>query len=75
MPHVSVKVSPGRSDAAKKALAEEITQAVIRHLGATDDAISVSVQEVTPEDWKVTVYDPEIIGGPGTLFKAPGYSL
>jgi 4-oxalocrotonate tautomerase family enzyme len=49
MPHVIVKIYAGRAEAQKQALADEITQAVIKTLGYGDDAVSVSIEDVAPE--------------------------
>lgn len=51
MPHVIVKLAPGKTERQKSGLAEEITQAVIKHLGYGDEAVSVSMEEVPLGDW------------------------
>jgi 4-oxalocrotonate tautomerase len=73
MPHVIVKLYSGRTDAQKARLAEEITKAVIAGVGSADKSISVSIEDVAPEDWTEKVYKPDIVGKPETLFKKPGY--
>lgn len=75
MPHVSVKLYPGRSEEQKKRLAEALAQDVVAIIGAGMDSISVAIEEVEPRDWKAKVYDPDIQGKPGTLYKKPGYSM
>ena len=75
MPHVSVKLYPGRSEEQKKKLAEALAQDVAAIAGSGMDSISVAIEEVEPRDWKAKVYDPEILGKPGTLYKKPGYSM
>ena len=74
MPHVIVKMYAGRPEAQKQALADEITQAVTKTLGYGADAVSVSIEDVAPEDWAEKVYRPEIVEKPGQLFKKPGYN-
>jgi 4-oxalocrotonate tautomerase len=73
MPHVIVKLWPGKSERQKQALADGVTKAVMTSLGYGEDAVSVSVEEVVPGDWTEEVYKPDIKNGPGTLYKKPGY--
>ena len=73
MPHVIVKMRAGRGQSERKVLAEEITRAVTETLGCGDDAVSVSIEDVSPEDWAEKVYRPEIAGKPEQLYKKPGY--
>jgi 4-oxalocrotonate tautomerase len=75
MPHVIVKLWPGRSEAQKQSLTEAITQDVIKHLGSSDESISVAFEEVPSEQWGEKVYKPEITGGAARLYKKPGYSM
>jgi 4-oxalocrotonate tautomerase len=75
MPHVSVKLWPGRSEEEKKQLAEAITEAVVRFTGANESSVSVAIEDVSSEDWKEKVYDPEIRGKAEYLYKKPGYSM
>jgi 4-oxalocrotonate tautomerase len=39
----------------------------------SEDAVSVSIEDVAAQDWVETVYKPDIVGKPGTLVKRPGY--
>lgn len=73
MPHVIVKLYAGRSDKEKTRLAEEITKAVMTTLKYGQEAVSVGIEDVKPADWVETVYKPDIIGKPQTLYKKPGY--
>lgn len=74
MPHVVVKLWPGKSEQQKQKLVDGVTKAVTMSLGYGDDAVSVSLEEVAPADWTEKVYKPDIIDGPGTLYKKPGYN-
>lgn len=74
MPHVIVKLYPGRSEQQKARLAEEITKAVIACADSTESAVSVSIEDVAPADWTETVYKPEILAHPERLYKKPGYT-
>ena len=55
-------------------MADAITQAVMANAGCAEAAVSVSIQDIEPDDWTEKVYRPDILGGPGRLFKKPGYS-
>ena len=57
----------GRAEAQKQALADEITQAVIKTLGYGDDAVSVSIEDVAPRDWAEKVYSPTSPTSQGSL--------
>ena len=72
MPHVIVKLWP-KPERQKQKLADAITKAVMENLGYGEDAVSVSFEEVAPSDWTEKVYKPDIINGPGKLYKQPGY--
>jgi 4-oxalocrotonate tautomerase len=73
MPHVIVKLWPGKFKQQKQHLAEGITKAVMTSLGYGEDAVSVSLEEVAPSDWTEKVYKTDIMSGPGKLYKKPGY--
>ena len=74
MPHVTVKLFAGRSEADKKRLAERISLAVMNTLGSSESSISVAVEDVDPAEWTEKVYDPEIAGQKKTIYKKPGYA-
>ena len=74
MPHVIVKLYAGRSEQQKARLAQEVTKAVIAGVGSTEDAVSVSIEDVAPDEWTEKVYKPDIAAKPGTLYKKPGYN-
>lgn len=73
MPHIVIKLWPGKSDAQKHELAERITGAMGEVMGNGDKSISVLFEEVDPDDWMETVYDAEIAPNWDRLTKAPGY--
>jgi 4-oxalocrotonate tautomerase len=75
MPHVIVKLWPGKSERQKARLAERITQAVTDVLGYGEESVSVAMEEVEPQDWAEKVYKPDIASKPGQLYKNPGYDL
>jgi len=48
MPHVIVKLWPGKSERQKAKLAEEITRAVMTVLNYGEESVSVAMEEVEP---------------------------
>ena len=75
MPHVIVKLWPGKSDKQKQQLADTITQGVIDSLGYGEESVSVAFEEISAQDWKAKVYNPDILAHPDRLLKKPGYSM
>ena len=74
MPHVIVKLWPGKSEKQKARLSEEITRAVMTVLNYGEESVSVAMEEVEPNAWMDKVYKPEILGKPAQLYKKPGYT-
>ena len=70
MPHVVVKMYPGRTREQKEKMAERITQALKETIGCEEKSISIAVEEVPSEEWNQRVYQPEIMGKADTLLKA-----
>jgi 4-oxalocrotonate tautomerase family enzyme len=75
MPHVIVKLWPGKSEKQKAQLAEAITNNVMKVLGYGEESISVAMEEVEPQNWAQQVYKPDIESKPEQLYKKPGYDL
>jgi 4-oxalocrotonate tautomerase len=73
MPHVIVKLWPGKSGDEKLRLTETITRGVMDTLGYGEDAVSVAFEEVAPAEWAAKVYEPDIAGKWPTLTKQAGY--
>ncbi len=73
MPHVILKMYAGRTDEQKRRLATALTKAVMSAGGASEDSISVAIEDVAPAEWFPKVYEPEIAGKPELIFKKPGY--
>ena len=74
MPHVIVKLYPGRSDEQKKLLAREIVKNVREIAICEEKSVSVAFEEVAPDDWAETVYQPDIIDNKENLVVTPGYN-
>lgn len=73
MPHVIVKLHPGRSEEQK----QELTAAIVRDVTAIakcpETSVSVALEEFAPADWPEKVYKPDILEKQHTLYKRPGY--
>ena len=74
MPHVIVKLWPGKSEKQKARLADEITKAVMSVLNYGEESVSVALEEVAPGVWMDQVYKPDILGKPDQIYKKPGYT-
>jgi 4-oxalocrotonate tautomerase len=75
MPHVIVKLWPGKSEQQKTRLAEKIVEAVMEALNYGEESVSVAFEEVKPRDWAERVYKPDIVDNPEKLYKKPGYTM
>ena len=75
MPHVIVKLWPGKSQAQKARLAEAIVKDVMSALHYGEESVSLAMEEVKPKDWAEKVYKPDIEGQWDKLYKKPGYDL
>ena len=73
MPHVVVKLWPGRSEEQKTKLTEAIVKDVMTHLNSSEASVSVTIEEVKQEEWTQKVYNPDIQGKWDKLYKKPGY--
>lgn len=73
MPHVIVKLWPGKSEQQKTRLAEAITKDIVDILNYQELSVSVAMEEVKPKDWVEKVYKPEIKNNSDRLYKKPGY--
>ena len=73
MPHVIVKLWPGKSEERKKRLSEAIAKDVMDVLHYGEESVSVAMEEVKPQEWAEKVYKPEIKNKWDRLYKEPGY--
>ena len=64
MPHVIVRLWPGKSEQQKTRLAEKITKDVMEVLNYGEESASVAFEEVPAQDWAEKVYKPDIVGQP-----------
>jgi 4-oxalocrotonate tautomerase len=75
VPHVIVKLWPGKSEQQKVRLAEEIVKDVTKVLNYGEESVSVAIEEVEPQDWAEKVYQPDIVNNSEKLYKKPGYTM
>lgn len=57
MPHIDIKMFPGRSEEMKKAAAEKIIEAAAEALNAPKDVFSVAIVDIEKEAWNESVAD------------------
>ncbi len=75
MPHVIVKLWPGKSEQQKVRLAEKIVEDVTTVLNYGEESVSVAFEEVDLQDWAEKVYQPDIVRNSDRLYKKPGYTM
>ena len=59
MPYIAIKAFP-KDEETVKAVVENLNQALIDTLGCPPEAVSVSYEEVQPDDWKEQVIDGDM---------------
>lgn len=76
MPHIDIQCFPRElNDEEKKALADDITAVIVRHLGSKESAVSIALNKVSPEAWHAEVWNSEIAPQLESLIKKPGYDM
>lgn len=75
MPHVIVKLWPGKSAQQKMQLAEAIVKDVMHVLHYGAESVSVAIEEVASQEWAEKVYKPDILNNAEKLYKQPGYTM
>lgn len=73
MPHIVIRLYPGKTEEQKKELTDAIVNDFINILHNKEEALSVAFEEVEKEDWADKVYKPLIEGNWDNLYKKPGY--
>jgi 4-oxalocrotonate tautomerase len=74
MPHIIIKMYPGRSEEQKRKLVDSIASSISSIANCELKSISIAIEEVPSEEWAEKVYKPDIIGKSHTLYKEPGYN-
>jgi 4-oxalocrotonate tautomerase len=75
MPHVMVKLWPGKSEQQKVRLTDEIAKNVMNILDYGEESVLIAIEEIKPQDWAEEVYKPDIVGNSEKLYKKPGYTM
>lgn len=73
MPHVIIKMYPGRSEQQKRQLAEAIVKDIVAIAGGSEGSVSVAIEEIPPAEWTEKVYKPDIQRNWDKLYKKPNY--
>jgi 4-oxalocrotonate tautomerase len=74
MPHVSVKLYPGRSEEQKIRFIEQIVNDVVSLMNCGEEWVSVAIEDIGPQSWAEDVYKPGILSKWENLYKKPGYN-
>jgi 4-oxalocrotonate tautomerase len=72
MPHIIVKLFPGRTDEQKKRFAEEMVKDAVEILKCDEKSLSIAFEEIDPAQWDEKVYRPDVLGKKHTLYREPG---
>ena len=75
MPHVIVKLWPGKSERQKQRLADAIAEVVMEVLNYGEESVSIGIEEVAADDWANKVFKPDIDEKADTLYRKPGYTM
>jgi len=74
MPHVIIKMHPGRTDEQKKKLVAAIVKDITTIAVCEEKSLSIAIEEISPDEWAEKVYKPDILQKEKTLVKKPGYN-
>lgn len=75
MPHVIVKLWPGKTQQQEELLAEKITKDVMDVFDYGEESVSVGFEEISSKEWKQKVYKLDIEDKWDRLYKKPGYEM
>lgn len=59
MPYIAIKSYP-KDEETKKLLVEKINDVVMEVMGCPPQAITISLEEILPEEWEEKIVKPEI---------------
>lgn len=57
MPHIAIKMYPGRSEELKKDIAEKTRDFLVKEMGMEEKFFSVSVEDIEKDKWQEEVVD------------------
>lgn len=72
MPHITVKMFPGREKALKQKLSARLAEVTAETLQVNARYVSVSIEDVPEEEWDEKVYIP-MMQAEDLLYKKPEY--
>jgi 4-oxalocrotonate tautomerase len=75
MPHVIVKLWPGKSEQQKTRFTDKIARDVMDVLNYGEESVSVGFKEIKSQDWKEKVFRPDIQDKWEQIYKKPGYEM
>jgi 4-oxalocrotonate tautomerase len=75
MPHIIIKLWPGKTEEQKKLFAERIVKDAMEILGSKESSMSVAIEEIAQDDWSQQVYKTEIAPNLDKLYVKPGYEM
>ena len=59
MPYIAIKSFP-KYDETKKKVVDEINEVFLKYWGCPPQAMTISVEDISPEDWTEIVVKPQI---------------
>ena len=59
MPYIAIKAYP-KDEETKKRLVDKINEDILEIWGCSQEAVSVSIEEISPDEWEETVVKGEI---------------
>ena len=71
MPYIKIKAYP-KDEETKKRVVDKINEVFLEEWGCPQEAISVSIEEIAPQDWEEKVHKPEILPNKNNMFILDG---
>ena len=71
MPHITIKMYPGRTEDQKKELTQKVADATINAINCDPKHTSVAIEEIEKENWEEQVHKPEILGKKEIIYREP----
>ena len=59
MPYIAIKAFPKDAETKKKVV-EKINQVFLEEWGCPQEALTISLEEIVPDEWEKKVVEPEI---------------
>lgn len=69
MPHINIKLFPGRSEEQKIKIVNEFSRIMSDTFGIENDSISIAFEEIDKNNWYEFVVKPEIMEKSYLLYK------